>query len=93
MNILFTARQFTCSRHDGLNQKLLNAQEEIITNIENAQLHESGMEFDQVIQYERGVGEYTIWRGRSCIDLPSWIRVKNACVNINNDDNQCFEYS
>ena len=51
-------------------QKLMNAQQEIITNIENAQLHESGMELDQVIQYDIGVGEYTIWRGKSYIDLP-----------------------
>ena len=69
------------------------AQQEIITNIENAQLHESGMELDQVIQYEIGVGEYTIWRGKSYIDLLQWISVKKACVNINNDDNKCFEYS
>ena len=40
----FTARQFKCSTSDDLNQKLLNAQNQVITNIENAQLHESGME-------------------------------------------------
>ena len=82
-----------CSKTDDLNQKLLKAQQEVITNIENAQLHESGMELEQVIQYEIGVGEYTIWRGRSYIELPSWISVKKACVNINNNDNKCFEYS
>ena len=54
------------------------AQQEIITHIENVQLHESGMESDQVIQYEIGVGEYTIWRGKSY--LPQWISVKKACV-------------
>ena len=64
------------------------AQQEIITHIENAQLHESGMESDQVIQYEIGVGEYKIWRGKSYIDLPQWISVKKACVNINNNDNK-----
>ena len=69
------------------------AQQEIITNIENAQLHESGMELDQVIQYEIGVGEYTIWRGKIYNDLPQWIRIKKACVNISNDDNKCVEYS
>ena len=51
------------------------------------------MELEQVIQYEIGVGEYTIWRGRSYIELPSWISVKKACVNINNNGNKCFEYS
>ena len=64
-----------------------------MTNIENAQLHECGMGLDQAIQYEIGVGEYTIRRGRSYIDLPSWISVKKACLNLNNNVNKCFEYS
>ena len=72
----FRARQFKCSRNDDLHQKLLKAQQEVITHIENAQLHESGMELDQVIQYAVGIGENTSWRGRSYIDLPSWISVK-----------------
>ena len=59
-------------------QKLINVQQETITNIENAQLHESGMELDQVIQDEIGVGEYAIWRGQSYIDLPLWISVEKA---------------
>ena len=42
----------------------MNAQQEILTNMENAQLHESGMELGQVIQYEIGVCEYAIWRGK-----------------------------
>ena len=33
----FPARQFKCNKNDALNQKLLNAQHEIMTNIENAQ--------------------------------------------------------
>ena len=71
----------------------MNAQQKIITNIENAQLHESGMALEHVTSYQIGVGESTMWRGRSYIDLPSWNNVKKACVNTNNDDNKCFEYS
>ena len=71
----FTARQFNCNRNDDLNLKLPKAKQQIRTNIENAQLHESGMELDQVIQYEIGVGEYTIWWGRSYIVLPECISV------------------
>jgi len=74
-------------------QKLMNAQQEIITDIDNSQLHEPGVELGQVIQYEIGVREYAIWRGTSYIDLPSWISVKRACVNINKDDTTWFEYS
>jgi hypothetical protein len=65
---------------------------EIITHIENA-LHESGIELDQAIQYEIGVGEYTIWRGRSHTDVPQWMSVKKACVNISSDDDKCVQYS
>ena len=89
----FTTRQFKCCKNNDLMQKLMYAQQEIITHIENAQVHESGMELEQVIQYEIGVGEYTIWRGKSYIDLPQWISDKKACVNINSNGNTCFEYS
>jgi len=51
-------------------QKLMNAQQEMTTNVENVQLHESCMELDQVIQYEIGIGEDAIWRATSYIHLP-----------------------
>ena len=60
---LFTAKQFKCNKSDDLKQKLMYSQQEIGTNIEHAQIHESGMELDQAIQCEIGVGEYIIWRG------------------------------
>ena len=56
------------------------AHQEIITHIENVQVHESGMELDQVTQYEIGVGESTIWRGKSAIDLSQWISVKKLVL-------------
>jgi len=31
-------------------------------------------------------------RGGSYIDLPKWISNKNACVNIKNNDNECFKW-
>ena len=74
-------------------QKVMNAQQEIMTHIENSQLHGSVMELEQLIQYEIGVDEYAIWRGRSYIDLLVWISVKKAYVNINNDDKKCFNCS
>ena len=32
-------------------------------------------------------------RAGSYIDLPEWIKVKKACINIKNKDNKCFKYS
>ena len=63
MNIFLLQDNLNSVENHGLMQKPVNAQQEIITNIENAQSHESGMELDQVIQYEIGVGEYIIWGG------------------------------
>ena len=51
MNILLLQDNLNAVEVD-LMQKLINAQQEIITNIENVQLQESGMELDQAIQYE-----------------------------------------
>ena len=63
MNIILLQDNLNAVEIDLL-QKLINAQQEIITNIENAQLHESGMELDQAMQYYIWVGEYAIWRGK-----------------------------
>ena len=32
-------------------------------------------------------------RAGSSIDLPEWIKLKKACINIKNKDNKCFKYS
>ena len=63
-------------KNDDLKQKIIYAQQARIRNIENPQLHDSGMELDQVIQYDIGVGEYTIWRGISYTDFPQQINVE-----------------
>lgn len=31
--------------------------------------------------------------GRAFIDLPRWVRLQHACINIKNDDNLCFIYA
>ena len=32
-------------------------------------------------------------RGSSFIDLPPFIKNKKACINVKNDDDQCFRWA
>ena len=32
-------------------------------------------------------------RSRSYTETPDWIKKKNAIINVENDDNKCFQYS
>ena len=36
---------------------------------------------------------YDPTRAGSSIDLPEWIKLKKACINIKNKDNKCFKHS
>ena len=66
---------------------------ELLVNIENAQLHESGLIIKYITKFKIGYGGFRIPNGGSYIDLPLWIKNKKDGVNIKNDDDKCFMYA
>ena len=53
----------------------------------------SGWIFSSVQQIDLHVFKYVPNRGGSYLPLPDWIQRKECCINIQNDDQNCFLYS
>ena len=65
---------------------LVNAVEEFIQNGSNYQLYSiKGMKID--IDVYRPLG------GSSYIDLPPYIKNKVCCINVKNNDDECFTWA
>ena len=58
---------------DDVNGKLNSITDELIINIENAQVHESGLVVKSITKFNVGYGGFIIPTGSSYIDLPLWI--------------------
>ena len=78
----FQARVVRLTKQQNANSKLNIVIDELITNIENAQLHESGLIWTNKTKSKIGYGGFKIPNGSSYIDLPLWIKNKKACINI-----------
>ena len=76
-----------------VNSKIKSIIDELIINIENAQVHESGLTIKYITKSEIGYRGFRIPNGSSYIDLPVGIKNQRACVNIKNDDTRCFMYA
>ena len=65
----------------------------ILKDIEDFNLGSSGWVFKEVLRLEVHTVEYNPTKGSSYIDLPKWIKNKQAIINIKNRDNKCFLWS
>ena len=65
----------------------------ILKDIEDFNLGSSGWVFKEVLRLEVHTVEYNPTKGSSYIDLPKWIKNKQAIINIKNRDDKCFLWS
>ena len=65
----------------------------ILKDIEEFNLGSSGWVFKEVLRLEVHTVEYNPTKGSSYIDLPKWIKNKQAIINIKNRDDKCFLWS
>ena len=75
-----------------LDKALERTLKEMLLRIEQIQLSQSNMRFEKVISMTIHYDKYDPTRAGSYIDLPPFIKLKKACVNIKNTDNKCFKY-
>jgi hypothetical protein len=61
--------------------------------IEKVKTNSSGWVFHDTVALQIRTVQHKPLRGGSYIELPSWIAKKKACVNIKNDDNECFKWA
>ena len=72
---------------------VMNVQQPIDTEMEEFQERESGWSLKSILNLVVNIYKYNPMRGNSFIDLPPFIKNKKACVNVQNDDDQCFKWA
>ena len=65
----------------------------ILNDIEDFSSNGSGWYFKEVLRLEVDTVKYNPTKGSSYIDLPKWIKNKEAIINIKNRDDKCFLWS
>ena len=87
----------TCRRNarcytDELKEALKNMRNDIGAIILDMALYQSGLMVVKVKEIHMMYSKYNPTRAGKYINLPTWISLKNACININNKDDTCFKY-
>ena len=71
-----------------------NVKESINKKIDEFQDGSSGWTIQSIINLEVNINKFNPLRGNSYIELPLWIKKKNACINVENfNDKKCFMWS
>ena len=87
------SRRYEINNISDLERTLNNASADIELQIANAKLKESGLTLKGIKKITINYDRYNPTRGGSYIELPKYIGVKGACINIQNEDDKCFKYS
>lgn len=53
----------------------------------------SGWRLKQIVFLRLKIVKYAPFKGASYIELPAWLKAKQVCVNVQNQDDRCFEYA
>ena len=69
---------------------LEDIKEDILGGLHNYEMYGSGWYFKEVIRLEIHIIDYKPMKGGSYISLPDFIKKKNAIINIENKDDNCF---
>ena len=75
-----------------MNKAANNAGNDIQIILENKQLKKSGLSIKKVNKIIIHYDKYDPTRAGQYIELPRWIALKNACIDIKNYDNLFFKY-
>ncbi|XP_043485237.1 uncharacterized protein LOC122513067 [Leptopilina heterotoma] len=65
----------------------------ILHSVEEFYAKGSNWNLQSIIKLEINVNKYNPMRASSYIDLPSQIKRKQACINVQNKDNECFKWA
>ena len=75
--------RFNISNEDELTQALEDSVEQILLNLEASA---SNLRFKKILSVTIHYDKYDPTRAGRYIELPEWIKLKKACVNIKNKD-------
>ena len=89
----FSASNYKNLKSTNIEKLLKKGFGKILKDVEEFNLNSSNWVFKEVLRLEVHTVEYNPIKGSSYIDLPQWIKNKQAIINIKNRDDKCFIWS
>ena len=86
-------RSYTLINSDELKEVLKNMRNDIGARISDVALSQSGLMVVKVKEIHMMYNKYNPTRAGKYINLPTWMSLKKACINIKNKDDKCFNYA
>ena len=86
------ATRFNVQNEDELTNAIEDSVKQILLSIDNLEGLASGLKFKKVISINIHYDRYDPTRAGSYVELPRFVMLKKACINIKNKDNKCFKY-
>ena len=92
-DVIVRTRSYTIIDSDELQEALKNMRNDIGARILDMALYQSGLMVVKVKEIHMMYNKYNPTRAGKYINLPKWISLKKACINIKNKDEKCFKYA
>ena len=93
VELAFNSRMTNVHRANDLDQLVNLMIAHMKTQIENPTLLNSRFKFDEVLFLNINFHRLNLTRGSSYLPLPDWIEKKEAIINPQNDDEECFKWA
>ena len=92
-DVIVRTRSYTIINSDELKSVLKNMRRDIEVRILDMALYQSGLMIVKIKEIHMMFNKYNPTRAGKYINLPKWISLKKACINIKNKDEKCFKYA
>ena len=92
-DVIVRTRSYTIINSDELKEALKNMRNDMGVRISDMALHQSGLMILKVKEVHMMFNKYNPTRAGKYINLPKWISLKKARINIKNKDEKCFKYA
>ena len=91
-DVIVRTRSFTIINSE-LKKALNNMRNDIGVRISDMALYQSGLMIVKIKEIHMMFNKYSPTRAGKYINLPKWISLKKACINITSKDETCFQYA
>ena len=93
VNLAFNSLMVNVYRGSDLDQIVDGMIAHMKFQIENPALLNSRFAFDKVLHLDVNFHQLNLTRGRSYVPLPDYMANRNAVINPQNDDSECFKWA
>ena len=92
-DVIVRTRSYTIINSDELKKALNNVRNDIGVRISDMALYQFGLMIVKIKEIHMMFNKYNPTRAGKYINLPKWISLKKACINIKTKDDKCFQYA